>query len=80
MNISQAVRKRILQICKANGLSVNALSNQSGVTQSTVNNIVNGPTYNVGIATIKKLCDGVNMSIRDFFDCDLFDDVEPEVK
>ena len=80
MNISQAVIKRIYELCDQHQKSVNALSNLSGVTQSTVNDIVNGTTYNTGIATIKKLCDGLDISIREFFDSELFDDLELEVK
>ncbi|AUS97428.1 transcriptional regulator [Clostridium thermosuccinogenes] len=80
MNISQAVIKRIEELCKERNLTINALSNISGVTQSTVNDIVKGTTYNAGIATIKKLCDGLGISIRDFFDSDLFTDLEQEIK
>lgn len=80
MNISEAVIKRIEELCVAHNLTVNALSNLSGVTQSTVNDIVNGTTYNAGIATIKKLCDGLEISVRDFFDSDLFSVLDQEVK
>ena len=45
----------------------NALCNASGITQSTVNDIVNGTTYNAGIVTIKKLCDSFGISVRNFF-------------
>ena len=80
MNISQAVIKRIEELCKERNLTINALSNISGVTQSTVNDIVKGTTYNAGIATIKKLCDGLGISVKDFFNSDLFNDLEQEVK
>ncbi|HHW31082.1 MAG TPA: helix-turn-helix transcriptional regulator, partial [Clostridiales bacterium] len=72
--------KRIEELCMERNLTINALSNISGVTQSTVNDIVKGTTYNAGIATIKKLCDGLGISIRDFFDSDLFTNLEQEVK
>ncbi|MEA4961215.1 helix-turn-helix domain-containing protein [Lutispora sp.] len=80
MNISQAVTKRIEGLCRERNLTINALSNISGVTHSTVNDIVSGTTYNAGIATIKKLCDGLGISVRDFFDCDLFSNLEQEIK
>ncbi|MCO1603874.1 helix-turn-helix transcriptional regulator [Desulfosporosinus nitroreducens] len=80
MNISQAVVKRIKMLCKEHKLTVNALCNASGVTQSTVNDIVNGITYNAGIVTIKKLCDGFGISVQEFFDSDLFSDLEQEIK
>ena len=47
--------------------------------KSTVSDIVNGTTYNAGVATIKKLCDGLEITVRQFFDSDLFDDLEQEV-
>lgn len=80
MNISEAVIKRIEELCDEKRLTINALSNISGVTQSTVNDIVNGTTYNAGIATIKKLCDGLEVSVRDFFDSELFSSLDQEVK
>ena len=80
MNVSEAVASRIYELCGEESLSVNALCNMSGVTQSTVNDIVNGSTYNTGVATIQKLCDGLNISVRDFFDSPLFDGLEPEIK
>jgi transcriptional regulator with XRE-family HTH domain len=80
MNISQAVIRRIRELCEERNLTINALSYISGVTQSTINDIVNGTTYNTGIATIKKLCDGLGISIKEFFDSDLFIDLEQEVK
>lgn len=80
MNISQAVVKRIEELCRKHKLTVNSLSNASGITQSTVNDIVSGTTYNAGIVTIKKLCDGLGISVREFFDCDLFSNLEQEIK
>jgi transcriptional regulator with XRE-family HTH domain len=80
MNISQAVVKRIESLCIERNLTINALSNISGVTQSTVNDIISGRTYNAGIATIKKLCDGLGISVRDFFNSDLFTNLEQEIK
>lgn len=80
MNISQAVVKRIEELCRERNLTINALSNASGVTQSTVNDIVSGTTYNTGIVTIKKLCDGLGISVREFFNCDLFSNLEQEIK
>jgi len=80
MNISQAVIRRIEDLCRERNLSINALSNVSGVTQSTVNDIMNGKTYNAGIGTIKKLCDGFGISVQHFFDSDLFSNLEQEIK
>ncbi len=79
MNISEAVSERILELCKMNGITVNKLSTISGVTQSTVNDIVNRRAKNIGIVTIKKLCDGLNISITEFFDTDIFRQLEQEL-
>ena len=80
MTIAEAVVKRLYELIDARQLTVNRISTISGVTQSTVSDIVNGVTSNVKIATIKKLCDGLEISVRDFFDSPLFDDLEQELK
>ncbi|MCI7029189.1 MAG: helix-turn-helix transcriptional regulator [Eubacteriales bacterium] len=80
MTISEAVTKRLLELCGERGLTINKLCTLSGVTQSTVSDIVNRNTSNTGIATIKKLCDGLEISIRAFFDSPLFDDLEQELR
>lgn len=81
MNVSEAVRQRISDLCREKKLTVNRLSTTAGVTQSTVKDIVKGITYNPGIATIKKICDGFDISLREFFDSELFDaSLEQEVK
>ena len=80
MTISETVTKRLLELCGERGLTVNKLCTLSGVTQSTVSDIVNRNTSNTGIATIKKLCDGLEISIRAFFDSPLFDDLEQELR
>ena len=79
MNISEAVSERILELCRENDITVNKLSNISGITQSTVNDIVNHKAKNIGIITIKKLCDGLNISITDFFDTNTFRCLEQEL-
>ncbi len=79
MNISDAVAARILDLCEERRITVNKLSNLSGVTQSTVNDIVNHRAKNIGIVTIKKLCDGLEISITDFFDTPLFRELEQEM-
>ncbi|MBQ8435909.1 MAG: helix-turn-helix transcriptional regulator, partial [Oscillospiraceae bacterium] len=62
MNISMAVAERILELCNENNITVNKLSTISGVTQSTINDIVNHRAKNIGIITIKKLCDGLDIT------------------
>ena len=80
MTIGEAVKKRILQLCDERDLTINKLCTISGVTQSTVNNLVGGRNNSTTVSTIQKLCDGLGITIRDFFGDDLFKDIEPEVK
>lgn len=80
MNISQAVAERILELCRERDITVNKLCTISAVTQSTVNDIVNHRAKNIGIITIKKLCDGLEMTISDFFDTPVFRNLEQEIQ
>ena len=73
MRIGEAVRTRILELCQERNLSVNKLSGMCGLTQSTLNNIVSGRNNSATVATVKKICDGLEISILDFFNCPLFD-------
>lgn len=75
-----AVRRRILELCAQRGITVNRLATLSGVTQSTLNNIVSGRNNSATVATVKKLCDGLDISLREFFDAETFDELEQEVK
>jgi len=80
MTVSEAVRKRIIQLCEERDISINKLSSMSGVTQSTVNNIVSGRNNSATVSTIKKLCDGLGITIEQFFSSDLFAGLEQEIK
>ena len=70
MNIGEAVKERILELC----------CSMSGVTQSTVNNIVSGRNRSATVSTIKKLCDGLGITIEDFFNSELFRNLEQEIQ
>lgn len=80
MNVGEAVRQRILELCDKYDVSVNKLSNISGVTQSTVNNIVSGRNNSATISTIKKLCDGLGITIEEFFSSEVFRELDQEIK
>ena len=80
MLIKEAVEKRIIELCDKKGIAINALANVSGVSPSTVYSILNEKSQNPGICSIKKICDGFDISVREFFDSDLFDDLEQEVR
>lgn len=80
MTIGEAVRNRILELCNQRGITINKLCTISGVTQSTINNIVSGRNNSATVSTIQKVCDGLNMTITEFFDSEYFRDLEPEVR
>lgn len=80
MKISKAVAARIEELCQARGLTINGLANLSGVHPSTVKSIIYGASKNPGIATIKMLCDGLDITIVEFFDCEIFKNLEQEIE
>lgn len=80
MTIGEAVKERILELCEQRGLSVNKLCTMSGVTQSTVNNIISGRNNSSTTATIQKLCDGLGITIEEFFTNERFRHIEQEIK
>ncbi len=80
MNTKEAVAKRILELCEQRHMAVNALGTVSGVSPSTIYSMLNEKSQNPGVVSIKKLCDGLDISIREFFDSDLFDSLEQEIK
>ena len=80
MNTKQAVANRIIELCKEKDIAINAIANLSGVPPMTVYSILNAKSKNPGIVTIKKLCDGLNITLGDFFDTPEFDNLEQEIK
>ena len=80
MSISKAVAVRLRLLCRERGITVNRLATLSAVTQSTVNDLMRGVTKNVGIVTLKKLIDGLDMTITEFFEDDLFRTLDQEIK
>ncbi len=79
MQIGEATRIRIKQLCKENKITLNKLSTLCGITQSTLNNVISGRNNSTTISTIKKICDGLNISIQDFFNDEIFYDLDQEV-
>ena len=74
------MRRRILGLCAERGITVNKLATMSGVTQSTVNNIVSGRNGSTTVSTVKKLCDGLEISIVEFFAPRGLETLERELK
>ena len=80
MNVGQAVRERIAELCEEKHITINKLANISGITQSTLNNIMSGRNSSTTISTIQKICDGLEITVTDFFDSPLFLGIEQEIK
>lgn len=80
MNTKEAVAQRIIELCNEKNIAINALANLSGVAPSTLYSILNEKSRNPGVVSIKKLCDGLEISVRQFFDSPIFDDIEQEIK
>ena len=80
MNTYSAVKNRILELCEERHMSLHKLSINSGVSSSTIKNIIYGKSQNPGIVTIKMLCDGLNIDLIEFFDTKEFKELEQELK
>ena len=80
MNTREAIDNRIRQLCKERGLTPNGISNLAAVPQATVKSILNGESQNPGTVTIKKLCDGFEITLGEFFSTPEFDALEQEIK
>ena len=80
MTTKEAVAQRIIDLCAERHIAVNALANISGVAPSTIYSMLNTKSQNPGVVSIKKICDGLEITVRQFFDCPLFDDTEQEIK
>ena len=80
MDTRQAIANRIVELCKERNITPNALSYRAAVPQSTIKSILNDESLNPGIVTIKKLCDGLGISLSDFFNTDVFRNLEQELK
>ena len=80
MNTKEAVALRIIELCKERNIATNALANISGVSPSTVYSMLNEKSQNPGVVSIKKLCDGLEITLREFFNSPIFDDIEQEIK
>ena len=80
MDTHQAIVNRIIQLCQARGITPNGLANLSAVPQGTVKSILNGESRNPGVVTIKKLCDGLEITLPEFFDTKEFAELEQEIR
>lgn len=80
MNTREAIADRIRSLCNERGWTPNHLSYVAAVPQATIKSILNGESNNPGTVTIKKLCDGFEITLGEFFSTDNFDSLEQEIK
>lgn len=80
MQIKEAIVKRIKNICLERGIKYNELATRSGVTPSTVYSMLDPSRRDLSVITLKKLCDGLDMTITEFFDDDIFKTLEQEIQ
>lgn len=80
MNVKDAVANRFMEICGQRGIKANELATLSGVTPSTVYSMLDASRRDVSIVTIKKLCDGLEITLGEFFSTPEFDELEQEIR
>jgi len=80
VQVCEIVSKRIRQLCRERGITPNGLSYIAGVSQSTVKSVLGGESKNPGIVTLKKLCDGFEITLAEFFDTEEFNSLEQELQ
>ena len=79
-NTYTAVRERLLELLEEKRMSIHKLAMESSVPPSTIKNILYGKSVNPGIVTLKMLCDGMGITLLDFFDAPVFQNLEDELK
>lgn len=79
MNVKDIVAKRFKDLCDDRGIKINELANISGVTPSTAYSMMDKNRRDISIITIKKFCDGLEITLGDFFSCEDFDNLDQEI-
>ncbi len=80
MSVKDVVAERFKKLCEERNIKINELANISGVTPSTAYSMMDSSRRDVSIITIKKFCDGLEMTLGEFFSVQEFDDLEQEIK
>ena len=80
MDVTDAIRNRILQLCGERNISVNKLATISALPPSSVKNILYGKSNDPKIRTLKKLCDGLEISLGEFFSTKEFESLVQEIE
>lgn len=79
MQISEAVKERIINLCHDNNISINKLAVMGGQTQSTLQSLIDGKSKNPKLLTLVRVCDSLNITLKEFFDDDLFNNIDTEL-
>ena len=79
MQIADAVKERIIDLCHDNNISINKLAVMSGQTQSTLQSLIDGKSKNPKLLTLVRVCDSLNITLKEFFDNDLFNNIDTEL-
>ena len=80
MTLTEAIQQRIRELCRERNITLHHLSMLCGMTQSTVHNIFARPNNSPTISTIKKICDGLDITLGEFFQTEYFDTLEQELQ
>ena len=80
MGVKDAVAKRFLELCEKRQIRINTLATLSGVTPSTAYSMLDGRRRDISIVTIKKFCDGLDITLAEFFDSPIFSELEQEIQ
>ncbi len=80
MNTVSAVKNRIFELCNERNITINKLANMCGLPPSSIKNILYGKSNNPKILTIKMICDGLDITLADFFNTKEFNNLEQEIK
>lgn len=80
MSVKDAVVERFKQLCKEKNIKINELANISGITPSTAYSMLDSKRRDVSLITVKKFCDGLDITLGDFFSDSIFDELDQEIK
>jgi len=80
MKIKDAIVQRFQQLCAERDISYTELARLAGITPSTVYSMLQPERRDISAVTVKKLCDGLELNIADFYNCDLFRNLSPEIE
>ena len=80
MNLIDVVRNRLLQLAHENHITINKLAENAGLAPSSLKSILYGNSNNPTLRTIKILCDGLGITLAEFFDTAEFNELEQEIK